>query len=186
MWLLAEKSSWSLNSCCVFRYTFFYGFHSVAIAAAHRQQPGFLKNSSALPTNNSDCVNFLMVLERCFHVQALPRQLWCSMWVRWVSQPWLCFSSFRRYDNYKIGTFLLCQSTSRAFEVHVRQWDCGGHRSATACNCGVAAREGSDVVRLDACSGHFRDSRPQLNVQSTEASPQVKILTSKLLLVHSC
>ncbi|XP_010712398.1 von Willebrand factor D and EGF domain-containing protein-like [Meleagris gallopavo] len=83
-----------------------------------------------------------------------------------------------RYDNYKIGTFLLCQSTSRAFEVHVRQWDCGGHHSATACNCGVAAWEGSDVVRLDACNGHFQDSRPQLNIQSTEASPQVKILTS--------
>ncbi|XP_052532438.1 von Willebrand factor D and EGF domain-containing protein-like isoform X7 [Tympanuchus pallidicinctus] len=83
-----------------------------------------------------------------------------------------------RYDNYKIGTFLLCQSTSRAFEVHVRQWDCGGHHSATACNCGVAAWEGSDVVRLDACNAHFRDSRPQLSIQSTEASPQVKILRS--------
>lgn len=67
---------------------------------------------------------------------------------------------------------------SRAFEVHVRQWDCGGHRSATACNCGVAAREGGDTVVLDTCNGHFRENRPQLAVKSTEASPHVKILKS--------
>lgn len=89
-----------------------------------------------------------------------------------------CLLLFRRYDNYKIGTFLLCRSMSRTFEVHVRQWDCGGHRSATACNCGVAAREGGDTVVLDTCNGHFRESRPQLAIKSTEASPRVKILKS--------
>ncbi|XP_063017419.1 von Willebrand factor D and EGF domain-containing protein-like [Melospiza melodia melodia] len=83
-----------------------------------------------------------------------------------------------RYDSDKIGTFLLSRSASRTFEVHVRQWDCGGHLSVTACNCGVAAREGGDTVVLDTCNGHSQHSRPQLTVKSTEASPQVKILKS--------
>nr|XP_021152223.1 von Willebrand factor D and EGF domain-containing protein-like isoform X2 [Columba livia] len=81
-----------------------------------------------------------------------------------------------RYDNYKIGTFLLCQSVSREFEVHVRSG--GAPRPATACNCGVAAREEGDTVVLDTCNGHFREGRPQLTIKSTEASPHVKILKS--------
>lgn len=101
-------------------------------------------------------------------------------WMLQVSKisSFCCLLLFRRYDNYKIGTFLLCRSVSRAFEVHVRQWDCGGRRSATACNCGVAAREEGDTVVLDTCNGHFRDSRLQLAIKSTEASPHVKILKS--------
>lgn len=31
---------------------------------------------------------------------------------------------------------------------------------------------------LDTCNGHFRQSRPQLAVKSTEASPHVRILKS--------
>eukprot|EP00794_Sanderia_malayensis_P012364 gene12364-13634_t len=63
------------------------------------------------------------------------------------------------YNHYQVGDYVLVNSTCRRFEVHVRTWKC----SSVSCNCGVAVREGDDVVVVDMC----RDKIPRARFAST-------------------
>ncbi|XP_061531465.1 von Willebrand factor D and EGF domain-containing protein [Phycodurus eques] len=77
----------------------------------------------------------------------------------------------RHYDNYQVGTFVLYRSARWPFEVHVRQWECGGGGAApTSCACGVAAQDGDNVVALDMCNGDMGQTKPRLSVQERDLS----------------
>ncbi|XP_035682473.1 von Willebrand factor D and EGF domain-containing protein-like [Branchiostoma floridae] len=68
----------------------------------------------------------------------------------------------RRYDWYGVGDFVLHRSKGRPFEVHSRVWRCW----AVSCNCGVAVREGDDVITIDMCDGPFGQTAPAVRLKS--------------------
>ncbi|XP_052784032.1 von Willebrand factor D and EGF domain-containing protein-like [Mya arenaria] len=62
-------------------------------------------------------------------------------------------------DYYLIGEFTMYNSTTRDFQVQVRTWKCN-HR--VSCNCGVAMKEGNNVVILDMCHTQYGTSFPRI------------------------
>jgi len=63
------------------------------------------------------------------------------------------------YNHFSVGDYVLVNSKARKFEIHVRTWRC----HTVSCNCGIAVREGDDVVVVDMC----RDNIPRARFAST-------------------
>ncbi|XP_053404692.1 von Willebrand factor D and EGF domain-containing protein-like [Mercenaria mercenaria] len=80
-----------------------------------------------------------------------------------------------QYDYYKVGEFMMYESTvpNRLFQVQARTWSCG----RVTCNCGVAAREGNDIVIIDMCHGHYGKSFPQVLIPHKGALSQGTVVS---------
>lgn len=55
---------------------------------------------------------------------------------------------------------------SYSFQVQARFWACSKSRNPGFCACGVAARDGDDVIVIDMCSGRFMETSVQISIRS--------------------
>ena len=58
-------------------------------------------------------------------------------------------------------------------KVQARTWSCG----QVSCNCGMAAREGNDIVIIDMCHGHFGKTFPQVIIPHKGALSQGMVIS---------
>lgn len=76
------------------------------------------------------------------------------------------FLTYRLYENYQIGTFVLYKSTVWPLEIHVRQSECGSVVHAASCACGFVARDGADIIAFDMCDSELGETKPHLSVKN--------------------
>ena len=53
-----------------------------------------------------------------------------------------------------------------SLQVHARFWACSKSRNPGYCACGVAARDGDDVIAIDMCNGRFMETSVQISIKS--------------------
>ncbi|KAK3746011.1 hypothetical protein QZH41_011285, partial [Actinostola sp. cb2023] len=61
----------------------------------------------------------------------------------------------RYYDFYGTGDHVFYRNTFTNTEVHTRTWVCVQWSSSVSCNCGVAIREGADIIIFTVCNQHL-------------------------------
>ena len=66
-----------------------------------------------------------------------------------------------RYSFIKWLSFRTC-----SMQVHTRFWTCSKSVNPSFCVCGVAARDGDDVIVIDMCGGRFMETSVQISVRS--------------------
>ena len=60
----------------------------------------------------------------------------------------------KRYDNYRIGDWVMVKSDRRDFSIHARTHRCW----RVSCNCGVVVKEGEDVITVNYCGNRHNPS----------------------------